>query len=399
MPGWGRDRRASGLGAGRDRPRPARLVARPGADGGGPGLRCRRSGGRSPRPARADCRRLPAPRLPAPVERRRRRSCELPRWSGPSRRRPPDRARAPAARRARPARPRDRRGRLRRQPHLRQHPDRRLRPLHRPRADDPRAARPAGPRARCRGTAIRAEGERRLRRGRLARRAPRRDPRAPRPGGRPQPARLGPRRRARRPLLRPGPHRPAAAGALGRLPAAACSCSARRSSPARPPSGSCSRSAPRLLAALTLAGLRGYRALAVACGLTTAAYAIDVDRRLAADLALADRAQPRRLGVRFYGIGNELEAILALLVSSAPARRWPASPPAPPAAPRRSPSSPSALAAAFVFAAGRFGADVGAAIVFPVGRRGRRGRASAGRRSLALLALGGAARWRSPCWP
>ena len=108
------------------------------------------------------------------------------------------------------------------------------------------------------------------------------------------------------------------------------------------------------------------------------------------------------LGVRFYGIGNELEALLGVLVvagTGAAPRRLRA---------RRSRARRCAAAflavgllCAFVFAAGRFGADVGAAIVFPRRRRRRRGRSSPARRrarrsscssplpspSLALLAL------------
>jgi hypothetical protein len=87
------------------------------------------------------------------------------------------------------------------------------------------------------------------------------------------------------------------------------------------------------------------------------------------------------LGVRFYGIGNELEALLAVLVVAGTgaglagfaARR-----------PKRSAAAvflAFGLLAAFVFAAGRFGADVGAAIVFPVGA------------GVAAVAVAGRGRW------
>ncbi|HEX8051318.1 MAG TPA: hypothetical protein VF504_07590, partial [Solirubrobacterales bacterium] len=73
------------------------------------------------------------------------------------------------------------------------------------------------------------------------------------------------------------------------------------------------------------------------------------------------------LGVRFYGIGNELEALLVVLTvagTGAALAGFAAD------ASRRAGAAAFlvvGLLAAFVFAAGRFGADVGAAIVFPVG--------------------------------
>jgi hypothetical protein len=121
-----------------------------------------------------------------------------------------------------------------------------------------------------------------------------------------------------------------------------------------------------LLAGATLLVLRGYRALAVASGLTALAYAIDLVA--GSPLTSLSLLGPNPgLGVRFYGIGNELEALLAVLVTAgagAGLAGFAAT------ASRRA----SAIAflgvgllAAAVFAAGRFGADVGAAIVFPVG--------------------------------
>jgi len=71
--------------------------------------------------------------------------------------------------------------------------------------------------------------------------------------------------------------------------------------------------------------------------------------------------------VRFYGIGNELEALLAVLVVAGTGAALAGFA-------KRTTARADAgtflivgLIAAFVFAAGRFGADVGAAIVFPVG--------------------------------
>jgi hypothetical protein len=141
------------------------------------------------------------------------------------------------------------------------------------------------------------------------------------------------------------------------------------------------------LAALTLVLLRGYRALAVASAATVLAYALDMIA--GSPLTSLSLLGPNPgLGVRFYGIGNELEAMLAVLVvagagagvtafaAGASRRAWAVA------------FLVCGLLAAFVFAAGRFGADVGAAIVFPVGAAvaaavvGDRGR-----RPLVLLAL------------
>lgn len=120
------------------------------------------------------------------------------------------------------------------------------------------------------------------------------------------------------------------------------------------------------LAGLTLLLLRGYRALAMASALTVAAYAIDVIA--GSPLTSLSLLGPNPgLGVRFYGIGNELEALLAVLVAAGAGAGLTGF------GPKLSPRATAwafvgiGLAAAFVFAAGRFGADVGAAIVFPVG--------------------------------
>ena len=120
------------------------------------------------------------------------------------------------------------------------------------------------------------------------------------------------------------------------------------------------------LAALTLAALRGYRALAVAAGLTVLAYAVDAIA--GSPLSSLSLLGPNPgLGVRFYGIGNELEALLAVLVVAGCGAGLAGFGPRLP--PRRAAAGflVGGLLCAFVFAAGRFGADVGAAIVFPVG--------------------------------
>ena len=140
-----------------------------------------------------------------------------------------------------------------------------------------------------------------------------------------------------------------------------------------------------LLAAATLAALRGYRAPAVASALTVLAYAIDVIA--GSPLTSLSLLGPNpALGVRFYGIGNELEALLAVLVVGGTGATL--------AGFARGASRRAAavsfvsvgLVAAFVFAAGRFGADVGAAIVFPVGAVVAAVVAAGRRRRMAVLA-------------
>lgn len=125
-----------------------------------------------------------------------------------------------------------------------------------------------------------------------------------------------------------------------------------------------------LLGAATLAALRGYAAIAVACAVTVLAYAVDVVAG-SPFTALSLMGPNPALGVRFYGIGNELEATLAPLVllgTGAALAAW---------ARRRGgdAAGPAAaltfgltcLLAIVAFAPGRFGADVGAAIVLAVG--------------------------------
>jgi hypothetical protein len=121
-----------------------------------------------------------------------------------------------------------------------------------------------------------------------------------------------------------------------------------------------------LLAALTLVALRGYRALAVASALTVLAYAADMIA--GSPLTSLSLLGPNPgLGVRFYGIGNELEALLAVLVVAGTGAALAGFAPRAPRATAAATFVFVGLAAAVVFAAGRFGADVGAAIVFPVG--------------------------------
>jgi hypothetical protein len=120
-----------------------------------------------------------------------------------------------------------------------------------------------------------------------------------------------------------------------------------------------------VLAALTDRFLGGYRGLAAACAATVGAYAVDVIAGSPFS-SLSVLGPDPGYGVRFFGIGNELEAILATL-TLAGSGAWLAS--------RRGVSRRSAagwfaalaLLAAAAFAPGRFGADVGAAIVLGVG--------------------------------
>jgi hypothetical protein len=121
-----------------------------------------------------------------------------------------------------------------------------------------------------------------------------------------------------------------------------------------------------LASALTLAALRDYRALAVATALTVCAYALDAI--LGSPLSSLSLLGPNPLlGVRFYGIGNELEALLAVIIVGGIGAGLAGF------APRLSPGRCAAvflvvgLFFAAIFASGKFGADVGAAIDFPAG--------------------------------
>jgi hypothetical protein len=141
-----------------------------------------------------------------------------------------------------------------------------------------------------------------------------------------------------------------------------------------------------LLAALTLALAGGYRALAVASGLVVLAYALDMIA--GSPLTSLSLLGPNPgLGVRFYGIGNELEALLAVLIVAGTGAALTGF--APRIEPRRAAGTflVVGFVLAFVFAAGRFGADVGAAIVFPVGAAVAAATIAARRRRTALLVV------------
>lgn len=139
-----------------------------------------------------------------------------------------------------------------------------------------------------------------------------------------------------------------------------------------------------LLAGLTLALFGGYRALAVASGLTVLAYGADV--AAGSPLTALSLLGPNPgLGVRFYGIGNELEALLAVLIVAGTGAALTGFGPSLSARGCAVAFLAVGLVATVVFAAGRFGADVGAAIVFPVGVAVAAAAIAARRRRTALL--------------
>ncbi len=76
------------------------------------------------------------------------------------------------------------------------------------------------------------------------------------------------------------------------------------------------------------------------------------------------------LGVRFFGIGNELEATIGVLLALGSGAAVTAIRPADPLRSVTIATAVAALAAVLVFAPGRFGADVGAAITFPAAAAG-----------------------------
>lgn len=137
------------------------------------------------------------------------------------------------------------------------------------------------------------------------------------------------------------------------------------------------------LALLTLRLVPGMGALAIAAAVSVTGYAVDVIA--GSHLVTLSLIGPNpAAGVRFYGIGNELEATVSALVpiaTGAALATW---------APRASTRAAVAafaltgLAAAAAFAPGRFGADVGAAIAIPIGT-GVAIAASLQRRGLGLL--------------
>ncbi len=123
------------------------------------------------------------------------------------------------------------------------------------------------------------------------------------------------------------------------------------------------------LAAVTVRFVPGWWALAIACAITVSAYAVDVIA--GSGLTALSLLGPNPIfGVRFYGIGNELEALIAVMVPVGVGAGLSAYSGWGRGVSRRGAGAAfviAGLVAALVFAAGRFGADVGAAIVLPVG--------------------------------
>ena len=120
------------------------------------------------------------------------------------------------------------------------------------------------------------------------------------------------------------------------------------------------------LALLTLRLVSVYGALAIAAAVSVLAYAIDVIA--GAGLTELSLMGPNPAGgVRFFGIGNELEATVSALLpigTGAALVAW-----APRISPRRAALTfaLTGLLAVAAFAPGQFGADVGAAIGIPIG--------------------------------
>jgi hypothetical protein len=152
------------------------------------------------------------------------------------------------------------------------------------------------------------------------------------------------------------------------------------------------------LAAATVAVAGGLGAVAIAAAVTVVGYAVDVVA--GSQLTALSLIGPNPVvGVRFFGIGNELEATLAPLVligtGSALAVLLPRATDCSRALDERSRRiaaiafGVAALLAVAAFAPGRFGADVGAAIVLPVGAAVAAGYVLGGtRRRFVLLVVG-----------
>jgi hypothetical protein len=140
------------------------------------------------------------------------------------------------------------------------------------------------------------------------------------------------------------------------------------------------------LAGLTFVAMDGYRALAFASAVVVLAYAVDVIA--GSPLTSLSLLGPNPgLGVRFYGIGNELEALLGVLVVAGTGAGLAGFAPLLEARRGAAIFLGVGLLCALVFAAGRFGADVGAAIVLPVGAAAAAAALAGGRRRAALLAV------------
>lgn len=140
------------------------------------------------------------------------------------------------------------------------------------------------------------------------------------------------------------------------------------------------------LAALALALAGPWGALAIGAAVSVGGYAVDVVA--GSNLTTISLMGPNpSLGVRFYGIGNELEAMGAALTftgTGAALQRWGSR-----ITPRRAALvfALVGLAVVVAFAPGRFGADVGAAIDVPFAAAAAAAVCLGLRRSRALLIL------------
>jgi hypothetical protein len=140
------------------------------------------------------------------------------------------------------------------------------------------------------------------------------------------------------------------------------------------------------LALATLRLARPYGALAIAGAVSVLGYAVDVVA--GSTLTPLSLMGPNpAAGVRFFGIGNELEATVAALVpiaTGAALVAW-----APRISPRRAALAfaLTGLVAVAAFAPGRFGADVGAAIGIPIGAAVAAATCLGGRRRRLLLVI------------
>lgn len=134
--------------------------------------------------------------------------------------------------------------------------------------------------------------------------------------------------------------------------------------------------APLVAAGLLIAARRAglgdrapYAAFAIAAAGSVALTAIDVVA--GSPLSALSLLGPNPgYGVRFFGIGNELEATLSALLLLGAGAAVTAIAPRDPARTVAVVASAAVFAAVLVFAPGRFGADVGAAITFPAGAAG-----------------------------
>ena len=128
-----------------------------------------------------------------------------------------------------------------------------------------------------------------------------------------------------------------------------------------------------LLAAVALLALRrpfGNRAAYAAFGLaaTISVCATAIDIIFGSPLTALSLLGPNpALGVRFFGIGNELEATIGALLTLGAGAAIAAVRPADPARAMAIAIVLATAAAVLIFAPGRLGADVGAAITFPAG--------------------------------